>query len=116
MAAHKFSNATWSNAAHPSFAETILKVHTTTSEDVKELRNTVSKTLTSNKALLAKKDIEDDVKSVDGLAFELFRISQDKVASCQERIAQLERLECKRCSDPLVDVVAFCEACADRDR
>lgn len=75
LAASKFSRAAEINWNHSSFAEATHIAYPTTSEGVRDIRDTVVKTIHEHYSLLDKVSIETAVKDIAAPNFELLRVS-----------------------------------------
>jgi hypothetical protein len=96
------------DATLPDFAKTITAVYATTPEDALELRDVITETLTSNKALLSKRDIKQAVCSFSGLSFDLLRKVLDRVES-----EKRQKTTCRQCRGDLgrVGNTLYCSSC-----
>ncbi|KAK5720365.1 hypothetical protein LTR17_015082 [Elasticomyces elasticus] len=76
LAATKFAAATATSWDHPSFAEASRIAYTTTPEEFRQLRDTVSQTIHKHDNLLNKRDMESVIKATPDLHFELLRMAR----------------------------------------
>ena len=85
LAQKKFENA-WDSSTRDDVASAIRAVYKTTPDSIKDLREIVKdKLIKSGPALLRAPLVEAAVQSVEGLAWEMFRKTQWKLCSLEER-------------------------------
>ncbi|KAK3717599.1 hypothetical protein LTR37_005665 [Vermiconidia calcicola] len=73
LAASKFKHAVNANWNHPTFADAVHNVYTTTPQEVVELRDIVADALNTHSDLLEKAEIETVVLDIPRLAFDLMK-------------------------------------------
>ncbi|KAK3658031.1 hypothetical protein LTR56_000761 [Elasticomyces elasticus] len=76
VAATKFAAAAATSWDHPSFAEASRIAYTTTPDQYRKLRDTVSQTIHKHHHLLNKSDMENVIKATPDLHFELLRMAR----------------------------------------
>jgi hypothetical protein len=74
----KFQSAVKQHWSHKTFPEVIEEVYTTTPEEVRELRVVIARTILKNPKSLQVKEVEDAIRSIDGLAFDLLKLKTNK--------------------------------------
>ncbi|KAK3634316.1 hypothetical protein LTR56_015350 [Elasticomyces elasticus] len=96
LAASKFAAAAKASWDHPTFAEAARVAYTTTTDDFRQLRDTVSSVLHQHKGLIDKVSIERVVKATPDLHFELLRMARGLPAVSATRTTD-EGLKCAEC-------------------
>ncbi|KAK5685347.1 hypothetical protein LTS10_003425 [Elasticomyces elasticus] len=96
LAASKFAAAAKASWDHPTFAEAARVAYTTTTDDFRQLRDTVSSVLHQHKGLIDKASIESVVKATPDLHFELLRMARGLPAVSATRTTD-EGLKCAEC-------------------
>ncbi|KAK3634626.1 hypothetical protein LTR56_015206 [Elasticomyces elasticus] len=96
LAASKFAAAAKASWDHPTFAEAARVAYTTTTDDFRQLRDTISSVLHQHKGLIDKVSIESVVKATPDLHFELLRMARGLPAVSANRSAD-EGLKCAEC-------------------
>ncbi|KAK3613536.1 hypothetical protein LTR56_027823 [Elasticomyces elasticus] len=86
LAASTFSRVAQINCNDRSFAEATRIAYTTTSEDIRDLRDTVVKSIKEHCSLLDKVSIETAVKDIAALNFELLRMAHGMPAVAETKI------------------------------
>ncbi|KAK4950752.1 hypothetical protein LTR10_010745 [Elasticomyces elasticus] len=75
LAATKFSIAASHGWEHPTFADAVLVAYTTTPDSMRQIRDVVATIILRHNSLLDKGCIEDVVKMIPNLNFELLRLA-----------------------------------------
>ncbi|KAK4890616.1 hypothetical protein LTR27_010655 [Elasticomyces elasticus] len=96
LAATKFAAAAAISWDHPSFAEASRIAYTTTPDQFRNLRDTVSQTIHKHDNLLNKSDMESVIKATPDLHFELLRMARGLPAT-MKRDDGCEGMACDMC-------------------
>ncbi|KAK3619918.1 hypothetical protein LTR22_025804, partial [Elasticomyces elasticus] len=107
LAASKFSRAAQINWNDRSFAEATRIAYTTISEDIRDLRDTVLKSINEHCSLLDKASIETAVKDIAALNFDVLRMARGMPAVAETKVED-ESFRCVDCG-----VGLFYEECQD---
>ncbi|KAK1808636.1 hypothetical protein LTR12_016998 [Friedmanniomyces endolithicus] len=97
LATSKFRRAAKINWNDSSFAEATRIAYTTTPEDLRDIRDTVVKTISEHPTLLQRTSIESAVKDIAALNFELLRKAYglSAVAEVKDVHERLDSVECE---------------------
>ncbi|KAK4897486.1 hypothetical protein LTR49_027973 [Elasticomyces elasticus] len=107
LAASKFRRAAQISWNDRSFAEATRIAYTTTSEDIRDIRDIVVKSINEHCSLLDKASVETAIKDIATLNFELLRMARGMPAVAETKVED-ESLRCVGCG-----VGSFYEECQD---
>ncbi|KAK3634619.1 hypothetical protein LTR56_015199 [Elasticomyces elasticus] len=113
LSASKFADAAEISWDHTQFAEAARIVYSTTPDHVRELRDTVVKTVHDHRELLDKLSIENAVKDIAALNFELLRMARGLTPVADNKVID-EGMKCAECSTWLW--YEECDSCSTEHR